>query len=265
MILTVPARGTRRRATPSPSSVADTSPRACAARAERQAVLPSAPGETFAGYGVMGLPFASGHVLALRAWAASSIGPAYRSVWHRTPAGRWTFVADVAPELSCPRYAGAAVDAVLVGRVDVAWTAPDALVVEVPAIALRWTLRVTDTPITRAYNALRPLLPVRLLDGAAFQALLGAVARWALGTGPVPLRGRMPNGQRYRASPRRLWLVADAHAVLAGEDLGRPAPLARQARLGDFRIPQRGVLAIGAASFEAFDADRHAPSLTRPG
>ena len=45
-------------------------------------VLPSGGEERFAGYGVMGLPFASGHVLAMRRFPASSIGPGYSSVWH---------------------------------------------------------------------------------------------------------------------------------------------------------------------------------------
>jgi hypothetical protein len=39
--------------------------------------------ERFAGYGVMGLPFRSGHYLALRHFPASSIGPGFRAVWHR--------------------------------------------------------------------------------------------------------------------------------------------------------------------------------------
>jgi hypothetical protein len=53
--------------------------------------LPAGGGERFAGYGVMGLPFRSGHVLAMRRFPASSIGPACTSVWHRSPDGRWVF------------------------------------------------------------------------------------------------------------------------------------------------------------------------------
>jgi hypothetical protein len=47
---------------------------------ERDATLPAGSGERFSGYGVMGLPFRSGHILALRRFPASSIGPGYRSV-----------------------------------------------------------------------------------------------------------------------------------------------------------------------------------------
>ncbi len=58
--------------------------------------------DRFAGYGVMGLPFRSGHVLAMRHFPASSIGPGYTSVWHRTPDGDWTFWQNQPDHLSCP-------------------------------------------------------------------------------------------------------------------------------------------------------------------
>ena len=43
--------------------------------------------ERFGGHRVIGLPFASGHYLVLRRFAAASIGPAYTSVWWRDPSG----------------------------------------------------------------------------------------------------------------------------------------------------------------------------------
>ena len=45
----------------------------------------------------MGLPFASGHVLALRVWPEVSFADPYLAVWHRAPAGRWTIWSDGAP------------------------------------------------------------------------------------------------------------------------------------------------------------------------
>jgi hypothetical protein len=71
---------------------------------ERRPELTPGAGERFFGYGVMGLPFRSGHVLGLRRFPASSIGPAYRSVWHRDPDGRWTFHQDQPAELACTRW-----------------------------------------------------------------------------------------------------------------------------------------------------------------
>ena len=66
-------------------------PREIAERLEQHAELPKGKEEQFAGYAVMGLPFASGHVLGLRHFPASSLGPGYTSVWHRNPGGRWVF------------------------------------------------------------------------------------------------------------------------------------------------------------------------------
>ena len=81
-------------------------PRDVAARLERAPRLPDGTGERFRGYGVVGLPLASGHVLALRRHTASSIGPAYTCVWLRDPDGRWTFYADAPPNVSCARFFG---------------------------------------------------------------------------------------------------------------------------------------------------------------
>jgi hypothetical protein len=72
----------------------------------------------------MGLPFRSGHVLGLRRFPASSIGPGYRSVWHRDPDGRWTFYQDQPAELACTRYFGSAVQDVREGPIDIDWTGP---------------------------------------------------------------------------------------------------------------------------------------------
>jgi hypothetical protein len=47
---------------------------------EAAAVLSDGEEERFFGFVVIGLPFDSGHILALRRFPASSIGPGYTSV-----------------------------------------------------------------------------------------------------------------------------------------------------------------------------------------
>ena len=89
---------------------------------ERGAELPLGAEERFFGYGVMGSPFRSGHVLGLRRFPASSIGPGYRSVWHRDPDGRWTFYQDQPADLACTRYFRSQVDEVREGPVRIEWT-----------------------------------------------------------------------------------------------------------------------------------------------
>jgi hypothetical protein len=67
---------------------------------ERDPQLPPGSEERVAGYGVMGQPFASGHVLGLRRWTASSVGEQFTSIWHREPDGTWPFYESAQPQLA---------------------------------------------------------------------------------------------------------------------------------------------------------------------
>ena len=56
------------------------------------------------GWGVSGLPFDSGHVLALRVFPENDFSP-YRTLWHRDPDGQWSIYVDgVRLDTACPRY-----------------------------------------------------------------------------------------------------------------------------------------------------------------
>ncbi len=71
-------------------------PKELVEKLEQGAQLPSGNQERFAGYGVMGVPFTSGHLLAMRRFPASSLGEGYTSVWHHDPQRRrWTFVGAI--------------------------------------------------------------------------------------------------------------------------------------------------------------------------
>lgn len=62
--------------------------------------------ELFRGYGVMALPFDSGHVLGLRVMPRNDYAP-FESIWHRTPGGRWSMYVDGPHhEVFCPRLFG---------------------------------------------------------------------------------------------------------------------------------------------------------------
>lgn len=217
---------------------------------ENAVVLPIGTEERFAGYGIMGLPFASGHVLALRRFPASSIGSSYTSVWHRDPAGNWVFYADVDPGLACSRYFGNALVRSERAAIALTWIDSRRLTIEVPAAELSWALRVAANPTTRLLNGLAAALPAPLWQRPTTLAAMARVAGWALGAGRLSLLGCTPNGQRFRANPRQLWVVDDSRARIGGVDLGVPGAITPQAYLGDFMIPQRGVFVVGAAFFE---------------
>lgn len=96
------------------------------------------------------------------------------------------------------------------------------------------------------------------VDDRTLHVQIPGVVDWSLHVGPTPstrmmsghlgqlaLTGQVPNGQRYRMGPSRVWLVHASDARVDGVDLGPIGPLPQQARLGDFWIPQRGLLAHG--------------------
>lgn len=235
-------------------------PRDVAEAVEHATGLPVDDRERFRGYGVMGLPFASGHVLGMRRFPLSSVGPGYTSVWHRAPNGNWEFWSTATPGLSCARYAGAVSRESRRSGLRIDWPQPSRLLITSDDPDLRWELVVGTTPVSNALGAVARRLPPRFLDRGAVLSFLGPAAGVLLRTGPLALTGRMPNGQTFRFAPEYVWPVTWGRARLHGFDLGPLGPLPRQAALGDFRIPQRGLLAAGGVSFDALDPVRH---LTR--
>ena len=223
---------------------------------ERRAELPPGSEERFLGYGVMGLPFRSGHVLGLRRFPASSIGPGYRSVWHRDPRGRWTFYQDQPAELACTRYFGSAVDSVREGPIRIEWTGPTGFRVRAGEGDLDWTVEVGSTPVTRLFNALGSALPERAWRSPSVLAAMSRLAGPALRAGRVRLTGLAPNGQRFAANPLIMWVATQSRATVSGGDVGPMGPAPEQALLRDFAIPQRGIFVVGRAMFT--DDDRGA-------
>ncbi|AOT03858.1 hypothetical protein [Arthrobacter sp. U41] len=234
------------------------SPRDLVESVEQNPALPSGPEERFAGYGVMGVPFSSGHVLALRHFAASSVGPGYSSVWIRDPAGVWTMHSTTDPGSSCPRYFGSALGSASTGRISIRWHDGYSLSVAVgDGMDLSWDLTLAATPVTRFMSAVAGAVPERLWRSRTFLRAMGAVAGPVLGAGHIGLTGRVPNGQGFGARPRQMWFIRDSKARLSGQSLGQPSALPVQDRLGDFWIPQRGIFMIGSSVFEPFDPATH--------
>jgi hypothetical protein len=223
----------------------------------RNPALPAGDDERFVGFGVMGLPFAGGHYLALRCMPATSFAPGYRSVWHRDPAGGWTFYATTPGPLSCARYfSSAAADEAVQCDIDVAWVTPWSLTVEIGGL-LEWQLDLGATAATRLMSGIAPRLPARAWTNRAMLGVIGRTAGHVMGAGQVRLSGIAPNGQRFMIAPRRFWAVTASRARFRGLDLGPVGPLPSQARLAEFRAPQRGYFVVGASRFEAFDPSRH--------
>lgn len=224
-------------------------PRDVAVESRIHPVLPPGPGDRVCGYGVMGLPFASGHYLALRHFTASSFGPAYRSVWHRDPDGRWTVYADQPPEVSCARFLGPALSASHTVPIDIGWDGPSSASVSV-GDTLTWHFDLCTDAATRMMSVAGGLLPDNACHLGWLLRSMGQVAGPVMSAGKLRLRGTMPDGEVFSAVPRRVWRVEHSTAQVHGLDIGSPAPLTEQDRLGDFLLPQSGVFfADGAVVF----------------
>lgn len=216
-----------------------------AKHAEDHRRLPPGTCERVAGYGVMGLTFSSGHVLGLRRWTASSIGPGFTSIWHRNPAGRWTFYETAPGDSACTRYFGAGVERNQVGPIRLEWREPRQLHIRFHDASVDWTIRLGSTPVTRMMSTVGAALPIGAWRSAPILTTMGHLAGWALGVGKVKLTGLTSNGQHFDANPLRLWYVTESSAVVEGEHLGPVGPLAEQAHMADFYFPQRGIFAMG--------------------
>ena len=215
-----------------------------ARQVEEHPQLPSGACERVSGYGVMGLPFASGHVLGLRRWTASSVGEPFTSIWHRDAQGRWTFYESA--DIACNRYFGAGVERVRIGGIRLEWKDDRRLrVYTLDHDGVDWSIEVGSTPITRALSLVGPILPMQAWRSRPVLSAMGAVAGRALRVGTVKLTGMTSNRQRFDANPLRIWRVTGSRAVVHGQDLGPIGPLREQAHLADFYMPQQGIFAVG--------------------
>jgi hypothetical protein len=208
-------------------------------------VLPPGNCERVSGYAVIGLPFASGHVLGLRRWTASSAGEQFTSIWHRTPEGRWTIYESASCEIACMRYWGADVEGRREGAIDLAWEAPDRLRVRTHDNVVDWEIQLGATAVTRMMSVIGSTLPLSAWRSDRVLRTMGAVAGRMLAVGKVQLAGTTSNRQHFDANPLRVWYVIASRAVVDGDDLGPIGPLAEQAHMADFYFPQRGVFAVG--------------------
>jgi len=60
----------------------------------------------------------------------------------------------------------------------------------------------------------------------------------------------LPFRSGHLLAPTLVWLIADTSATFDGVDLGDIGPAPTPGELGEFRIPQRGIFAIGRALFD---------------
>jgi hypothetical protein len=220
-------------------------PAEVAAALERGVPLSQTAGDSYLGYAALGIHFRSGDVLALRHFPVTTLGRGYTSVWHRTPAGRWTFYTD-GEEVGCARYFAPAIDEIVPAPIRVEWTSPRRAVVTIDGgRQLTWSLLMRSSLLTRIYNARGPAISPLLIAHPALLKCASAAARVAPGIGEIPFAGLTPNGARFTAGPTHVWIVQASRACIAGQDTGPSQLLERRFLLGEVVIPRRPLLVAG--------------------
>jgi hypothetical protein len=209
------------------------------------------------GWGVFGLPFDSGHYLALRVFPENDFAP-YCTVWHRDPTGSWSIYVD-APRLdiACPRYYGPACKVSTHAHITPRWTGPMSLEVTMDAPALEWRVEATQTRALELMNWISPRLPLSSWKPAWLLRVREFMAQRLLGMGPIRLRGPMPSGHIGTLMPQRMYFIESSSATLDGEDLGRPVHSAEAFDIGGVTVPSRGVLAVGEGAWEILDPSEY--------
>lgn len=219
---------------------------------ERRSRAPWAGHEHFKGWGVFGLPFDSGHVLALRVVPESDFG-AYRTLWHRDPAGSWSIYVD-GPRLdtACPRFYSKALTNTGFARINLEWAAPATLHISMDRPEVDWWLTVHTTPVLEVLNLVSARLPLVTWRYPALVRAREAIASW-LGMGSLEFSAVMPNGQRGTVMPQQIYFIDRSNATIDGADLGRPIHARDNPTIGSVPLPARGVLATGRAILRIAD------------
>lgn len=113
-----------------------------------------------------------------------------------------------------------------------------------------WQVALGTSLRTQLLNTVAGVIAERAWQVPAVLRLMGVAAKATLGTGRLNLTGLTPNGHRFIANPRRLWLIESSHAVVDGVSVGPTGPLANQASVGDLLLPQRGLFAVARVRLE---------------
>jgi hypothetical protein len=225
---------------------------------ERRGEWPWPEHEYVRGWGVFGLPFDSGHVLALRVFPENDFGP-YRTLWHRTPEGHWSiYVHGERLDTACPRYYGPACARTDYAKIDLRWTGKASLQISMDRPRLQWALVATETPALRILNALSPHMPLWTWRVDLLVRMREQMAKQLLHMGDIRMAGTMPSGHTGILMPQRMYFIREASATLDGLDLGSPTAAASTPHIGEVSLPARGVLAIGQAAWKIRDPAEYA-------
>jgi hypothetical protein len=218
---------------------------------------PWADHEYVRGYSVMVLPFSSGNLLGLRVWPQSDFGP-YVSVWHRSPDGDWSIYSDgPSLEATCARYWNPAIRHASLTSIDISWTGPNELRVEMEEPELVWTMTISAPPLLRGLNAVSSKLPLWSWKLGLLRRGREWMAERLLGMGDLRFSFTMPSGHDAVIMPEEVFFIDESDAELDGHSLGDPVRLQTNPTIGGVPLPTRPTFVLGQAQMETTDPEEY--------
>ena len=223
----------------------------------RTATSPWRDHEHVRGYAGLELPFSSGHLLGLRVWPQTDFAP-WVSVWHRTPEGEWSMFNDgLSLETTCPHYWKPVLRRAELASIDVTWTGPNELRVEMEEPRLAWTMSMRASPLLRGLKAVSTALPFWSWRLGPLLRVREWIAKRLLGMGDVRLSFTSPTGHEAAIMPEEIFFVDAAEAVLDGRALAEPARLETNPTIGDVPTPARPIFTLGQAPMRITDLEEY--------
>ncbi|WP_227353033.1 hypothetical protein [Haladaptatus salinisoli] len=188
------------------------------------------------------------------------------SVWHRTPEGEWSMFND-GPSLdtTCPRYWKPVLERADLASVDVTWTGPNELRVEMDEPQLKWTMSMRASPLLRGLNAVSASLPLWSWRASPLLRARELIAKRLLGMGDIRLSFTSPTGHETVIMPEQIFFIDTAEAVLDGRSLGEPVRLETNPTIGGVPTPARPIFTLGQAHMRITDLKEYRRTRERVG
>lgn len=213
--------------------------------------------EHYKGYGVMALPFSSGHLLGLRVFPENDFAP-YISVWHRTPEGAWSIYNDGhSLETTCPRWWGPALKHAELTSIKLTWRGPNQLHVDMENPKLSWSMSITAPLPMRLVNAINAAQPLWTWKPSPLLRMREWAAKWFFGMGNLRFSFVTPSGFDAIIMPQKSFFISSSDAILEGSDLGTPVKLPGNPTIGSVPLPTRPVFITGQAHAKYKDPEEY--------
>lgn len=199
------------------------------------------------GYGMMVMPFSSGHLLGFRVFPQNDFAP-YKSLWHCDPDGRWSIFND-GPSLktTCPRWWGPALKHKSVDPFSLQWTGEKQILIEMASTQIRWQMELSTTPLLNVLNTINAAMPRWKWMYPFMKKMHQEVAKKRLGMGSINFSFQTPSGMSACILPEEIYGAKDAKATYKGNDLGEPTNLGENPTIGKVALPKRPAFMIGHA------------------